>query len=162
MTVVPIAQQPVAAQRLAVVAEAISWLGTPYVHNGRVKGRRGGVDCGQFIFSVFFNVGLTPAMPLKTYPPDFMLHSESNEYLQEVLTRAKEITEATVGLGDIVLYRIGRQFAHGGIVVPPGWPSIIHAFKPERGVFVSNGSRLRFSSRGSEPARRFFSIWGAK
>ena len=31
------------AQRLAVVAEAESWLGTPYHHEARIKGH--GVDC---------------------------------------------------------------------------------------------------------------------
>ena len=43
-------------EREKLVAEALSWLGTPYHHAGRVKG--GGVDCGMLNLQAFINVGL--------------------------------------------------------------------------------------------------------
>ena len=43
-------------QRQAVVAEALTWLGTPYHHRARVKGA--GVDCGQLLAAVFEGAGV--------------------------------------------------------------------------------------------------------
>ena len=38
-------------EREWLVAEALTWLGTPYHHAGRVKG--GGTDCGMLILQAF-------------------------------------------------------------------------------------------------------------
>lgn len=38
-------------KNLQAVAEAITWLGTPYHHQGRVKGV--GVDCGTLLCEVY-------------------------------------------------------------------------------------------------------------
>ena len=39
------------AKNLEAVQEALTWLGTPYHHQGRVKGV--GVDCGTLICEVY-------------------------------------------------------------------------------------------------------------
>lgn len=140
-----------------VVTEALEWLGTPYVHNARVKGRKGGVDCGQFVWGVFFNVGLTSPMSLDTYPRDFMMHGSEDDYLAIVQARSHEIPSEMAAPGDIVLYRVGRKYAHGAIILNPGWPLVIHSFIGNRSVGTSNGARLMFSHKA--PSRRFFSIW---
>ena len=44
--------------RQQVVAEALSWIGTPYIKNGRVKGV--GADCATILFCVYRNCGLVP------------------------------------------------------------------------------------------------------
>ena len=50
----------------AAVQEAITWLGTPYHHQGRVKGV--GVDCGTLICEVHKKIGfmnhLDPQQPV--------------------------------------------------------------------------------------------------
>ena len=45
------------AQRQAVLAEAESWIGTPFHHQGQVKGRQGGVDCAMLLLEVFLAAG---------------------------------------------------------------------------------------------------------
>jgi cell wall-associated NlpC family hydrolase len=60
-------------QREDVVREALSWIGTPFHHAGRVKGA--GVDCGQFPLAVFESCGLIPNYVPAHYPADFHLHS---------------------------------------------------------------------------------------
>jgi cell wall-associated NlpC family hydrolase len=47
-----------AAQRATVVAEARSWIRTPYHNCADVKGA--GVDCGMLLVRVFVDTGLMP------------------------------------------------------------------------------------------------------
>ncbi len=42
-------------KNLEAVQEALTWLGTPYHHQGRIKGV--GVDCGTLICEVYEKVG---------------------------------------------------------------------------------------------------------
>lgn len=139
--------------RARILAEARSWLGTPYRHMGRLKGRAGGVDCAQLVWAVYFNAGLTPFLPLENYPPDFMLHRDTERYLGIVLERAREV--AAPQPADVALYRIGRCFAHGAIVMAPGWPLILHANMAARAVVLGRGDEGRLKGR----ALRFFSRW---
>jgi cell wall-associated NlpC family hydrolase len=114
-------------QRAAVVAEARTWLNTPYHHAARCKGA--GVD----------------------YPPDWHLHRDVERYLEVVTGHAREVAAPT-GPGDFVLYRWGRCFAHGAIIV--GWPEIIHALI-DVGVVLDLGEAGRLAGRD----RRFFTLW---
>ena len=41
-----------------VRSEALTWLGTPYHHQGRVKGV--GVDCGQILIAIYEKAGILP------------------------------------------------------------------------------------------------------
>jgi cell wall-associated NlpC family hydrolase len=143
-----------ATDRGAVVAEARTWIGTPYRHMGRAKGPEGGVDCAQLIWCVFHNVRLTPDLPLEPYPRDFMLHQGVERYMGVVLERAHEVVEPQSG--DLVLYRVGRLYAHGAIVDAPGWPRIIHAWYAARRVIGDDG---RAHSLAGRP-HKFFSRWG--
>jgi cell wall-associated NlpC family hydrolase len=144
-----------AAERAGVVAAARSYVGTPYRHMGRAKGPNGGVDCAQLVWLVFHECGLTPFLPLEPYPPDFMLHQGIERYMAVVLERAHEIAEAQAQPGDVVLYRVGRLFAHGGIVIDPGWPYIVHAWAPARLVIADKGAAHKLAGR----PRKFFSRW---
>jgi cell wall-associated NlpC family hydrolase len=140
-------------QRAAVIAEARSWIGTPYRHMGRAKGKSGGVDCAQLVWAVFHGCGLTPFLPLEPYPPDFMLHRDAERYMNVVLERAREVEYPQAG--DLVLYRVGRLFAHGGIVDAPGWPRIIHAWFAARAVIADRGDAGPLAHR----QYKFFSRW---
>ena len=59
--------------------------------------------------------------------------------------------------GDVVLYKIGRCFAHGALIVEPGWPEIIHAHFAARRVRRANGLNPQLRTRVLE--RRFFSLF---
>jgi cell wall-associated NlpC family hydrolase len=111
-------------RRAAVIAEATSWLDTPFHHAGRLKGI--GVDCGQLLIAVYGACGFVPLdYTVAHYPPDFAVHGDRERYLEGIaeFARAVEIP----GPGDAVVFKLGRVFWHGGIVV--AWPGIIHAMR---------------------------------
>ena len=100
-------------QRAAVCFEAKTWIGTPYHHHGRIKGV--GVDCGQLLCAVYENVKLVPHIELGNYATDWHLHRSEEVYLQW-LARFCQRTD-TPQPGDIEVYRFGRTYSHGTIIV---------------------------------------------
>lgn len=80
-------------ERARLVAEAESWIGTPYHTGARVKGA--GVDCLTFVAGVFENAGLVPKLAIPHYPPDWHLHRDDERYLEGVLQYCVE-----VGIGE--------------------------------------------------------------
>ncbi len=122
-------------QRTAVVAEARTWLRTPYHPMGRVKGA--GVDCYTLLLEVFATLGLFTAEE-EFYPRDWFLHAREDHYKLRILRHATEMVERfcspteMVSAGNIVLVRIQRKLgaidAHGGIIT--AWPKVIHAYPP--------------------------------
>jgi cell wall-associated NlpC family hydrolase len=113
----------IAEQRSAVVAEAMTWLRTPYHHAARVKGA--GVDCAMLPAAVYTACGLIDEPVFDAYPPDWHMHRDAERYLATVLDYAVEI-ETDPLPGDLVLWRFGRCFSHGAIVIE--WPTVIHAY----------------------------------
>lgn len=109
-------------RRAAILAEAESWLRTPYHHMGRIKG--GGTDCLMLLAEVYAKAGVIPRVAVPFYPPDWNLHREAERYLDGVTRYAREV--AAPEPGDVALFKFGRCFAHGAIVV--AWPRLIHAF----------------------------------
>lgn len=142
-------------QRAAVVAEAKTWRGTPFAHQGRVKGRKGGVDCGQIIACTFENAGITQPIQPKPYMFQHHMHSSREDYAAVILEYAAEIAEADAKAGDIVLYKCGRTFSHGGILVED-WPGLIIHSRTGLGVEYAHGLKNGFL-KGRE--KRFFSHW---
>lgn len=112
-----------ATARAAIVAEALTWLRTPWHHRACVKGV--GVDCAQFPLAVYSAVGLIDWFDTGDYPRDWHLHRGEERYLRQVLRFTREVSEAEAAPGDVFLCRIGRVFSHGGLVV--NWPQGVHA-----------------------------------
>ena len=139
-----------AEARAAIVAEARTWLGTPYHHAARVKGA--GVDCAQILVEVYSAAGLIERFDPGYYPPDWMLHRDEERYLATVTRFAHPVVEPLPG--DVVVYRFGRCVSHGAIVVD--WPTIIHAYAPDRKVSVGDGMSLRLRAR----LAGFYSVFG--
>lgn len=113
----------IAAQRAAVVAEAMTWLRTPWHHRGSLKGV--GVDCAQFVLRVYVNCGLCADVDTGEYPRDWHVHKTEERFLAFVPDFAREIGQAEAQPGDLMLVRIGRVFSHGVIILD--WPQGIHA-----------------------------------
>src|SRR5262245_52340350 len=109
--------------RTRVIAEAEAWLRTPYHHMGRVKGA--GTDCLMLLAEVFEAAGVIPRVEVPFYPRDWHLHRDAERYLNGLMCYASEITGPPQP-GDIALFKFGRCFAHGVIVV--SWPRLIHAW----------------------------------
>lgn len=127
-----------AAQRARVVAEARTWLGTPYHHAADVKGH--GVDCAMLLVRVYCDLGLVKPFDPRPYTRDWFLHRREEKYLGHLFDRAHEVREPE--LGDTIVFRIGRCYAHAGIVSRTKPFAIIHAFAAARAViedFVGAG-----------------------
>lgn len=138
-----------AEARAGVVAEALSWRGTPFHHGARVKGA--GVDCAQLLIAAFLAAGVA-APAFERYPPTWFLH-HSRERLLEVI-RAACVLAPRDGLlpGDIALFRFGRAVSHGAIVVEPDPLTVVHAFAG-RGVLVEK------ATAGTMLGRRIIGAW---
>jgi cell wall-associated NlpC family hydrolase len=105
-----------------VVAEALRWEGTPYHHRARVLGV--GVDCAQLPLAVYHACGLIPDLDPK-YTTDWMLHRDEERYLGVVRDHAREIDRGQVGRGDFAIWKYGRTYSHGAILLDP--PTVLHA-----------------------------------
>jgi cell wall-associated NlpC family hydrolase len=144
-------------QRAAVIAEARSWLGTPYHNCADIKGV--GVDCGMLLVRVFVDTGLAKSFDPRPYPADWHLHRSEEKYLGFVFDRSSEVI--TPQPGDVMVMRIGRCYSHGGIVTRPDPLTMVHAFHPARRVLeeeVEHNSQLLEAVRSP----RFFSYWARK
>lgn len=137
-------------QRAAVVAEAESWLRTPYHHRANVKG--GGVDCAWLLIEVFAATGMIERFDPGEYPLDWMMHRDDERYLGWVERHACEVL--TPLPGDIAVWRFGRTFSHGAIVTE--WPFVIHAHRRERMVVRGDATQGELGMR----ERRFYSLFG--
>lgn len=137
-------------RREDVIVEAMTWLRTPYHHRGTIRGV--GVDCAQFPMQVYAACGFLEAFDPGEYPPDWHLHRSDERYLGAVRARAREIDPPSADVGDFVIFRIGRCFAHGAIVV--SWPRIIHAVV-DRCVMLDEATNGRLSER----PLKAFTLW---
>jgi len=141
-------------ERKLVVEEARTWLGTPYVSNGDVKGA--GVDCGMLLVRVFVDVGLVEPFDPRPYPAQWALHQSAERYLEIVERLAKEI-EGPPLPGDLALFKFGKCWAHGAIVT--SWPEIIHANPTINSRAPCRLDDCKRNSNLSRRVPRFFSIW---
>jgi cell wall-associated NlpC family hydrolase len=126
--------------RKTLVAAARDWIGTPYHPCADLKGV--GVDCGMLIVRVFVDGGLCAPFDPRPYPPDWHLHRDEERYLGFVTTACRERSAEEQSLpGDIAVFRIGRCWAHGGIVTMAEPLTIVHAFSPAGCVIEEPVSR---------------------
>jgi cell wall-associated NlpC family hydrolase len=121
-------------QRQRVIAEAETWLRTPYHHMGRIKGS--GTDCLMLLAEVYEAAGVIPHVDVPFYPPDWNLHRDAERYLQGLMRYAREIGGPPQS-GDVAVFKFGRCFAHGAIVV--SWPRLMHAWCDAGVVFADGG-----------------------
>ena len=139
-----------AEQRARVVAIAREWVGTRYVHQARIKGKA--ADC-TFVAKVYEEAGLVPEVIIPTYSPQAHLNRSAAAYMAIVTRVAREIEQAAVQPGDLVLFNIARTFSHGAIVVD--WPTVIHADLGARAVIEALGDQGNLDVR----ERKFFTLW---
>jgi cell wall-associated NlpC family hydrolase len=107
-----------------VCREAETWMGTPYVPQGRVKGV--GVDCGGLVYQIF-NPHFGPFPPFPTdYAADWALHTHEEKYLDFIMPFVREVDAPFVG--GISLFHIGLVYAHAAICVGGPKQHYIHAW----------------------------------
>ena len=69
----------------------------------------------MFPREVFVAMGAVPPFDPRPYPHDWMLHRDDERYRDWVKQFADKVE--TPQAGDLVLFRVGRCFSHGAIVV---------------------------------------------
>jgi len=112
--------------RKAAVAEAFSWLNTPYVDCGYVKGDKGAVDCAMLLIGVYSSIGVVDsAYDPRPYSPNWHLHQNEELYMAGLEKWAHKVELAQDG--DVLMYKFGRHASHGAIAV--GEEYIIHAHR---------------------------------
>lgn len=144
------------AQRAAVVAEARSWIGTPYHTCADIKGA--GVDCGMLLVRVFVDNGLCAPFDPRPYPVDWHLHRSEERYLGFVFDRGHEVRAARPG--DVMVLRYGRCYSHGGIVTAISPLTLVHAYYPARRVVEEEVARNAVLADAARQPR-FFSLWSS-
>src|SRR5580692_7984880 len=120
------------ATRADVVAEARSWRKTPYAMAQCVKGA--GIDCALLIWKCYSDLGLIDSPDPRPYSSDWMLHKSEEKFLNIVMAHAREITASEAEPGDVVLFKLGRCYAHGGIITVQKPLTIVHAFAQAKRV----------------------------
>jgi len=156
-------QADIALQRARIVSVARTWLGTPYHTGGRVRGA--GVDCLTLLAEVFAEADVVPRIDVPYYPHDWHLHRGGERYLEGLLRHARAIDGPPL-TGDIALWKFGRCFSHGAIVVE--WPVIIHAYVG-RATTLEDAEAALWLARvgeggqgaGRPRPRKFFSVFPA-
>lgn len=112
--------------RADLVAEARSWLGTRYRHQGRRKGV--GVDCIGLVGGVALACGVRNAAAWMSDPD---MHNYARTPDPTMLRRALAQYLDPVGTsralpGDVLLFALERQPRHFALLVAPG--RVIHAY----------------------------------
>ena len=134
-----------------VVAEAKTWLQTPYHHHADVKGE--GVDCAMILVRVYGECGLIPEIDPRPYPQDWHLHRDAERYLGWIEKYADKVDAPEPG--DIAMFQFGRCVAHAAIVIE--WPIVLHALAQHREVVLSD---ISTSDHFRERLRGFYRIRG--
>jgi hypothetical protein len=115
-----------------IVDEALSWVGTPFVHQGHIKGT--GVDCANFIREVSVATGATPDVDFER---NYRRREDGTQMLIE-LVRYMEPVEGFENAkpGDVIALHDGRDLEkpkHLAFLTQlEPYPKMCHA--SERGV----------------------------
>jgi NlpC/P60 family putative phage cell wall peptidase len=111
--------------REIIVAEARSWLGTPYRHQASLKGV--GCDCLGLVRGVWRAVvGIEPEAP-PSYAPDWAEASGGEPLAEAALRHLLPVVLGDFGAGDVLLFRwrAGLTAKHAAIATAPD--TMIHA-----------------------------------
>ncbi len=137
--------------RHELIAEARTWLGTPYHHKGRVKGV--GVDCGGLLYEVYATQFQLRPYPV-IYAQDWSLHRSNELYLDFIKEYIQETN--TPQAADLVVFQFGRTYSHGGILTGTG--RLIHAYGYQGQGSVIETPMTFFRKHGRPRLRKFFKV----
>jgi NlpC/P60 family putative phage cell wall peptidase len=118
--------EPDAATARAVIDEALTWLGTPYRHQGRRKGV--GCDCIGLVLGVWQGLyGTVPEQPVP-YAPDWD-EAGTEKLLTGVARHFREKPKDEMAGGDLLIFRWRPHLPakHAGILI--GQDRFVHAYE---------------------------------
>jgi NlpC/P60 family putative phage cell wall peptidase len=113
--------------REAVVAEARSWIGTPYRHQASCKGS--GCDCLGLLRGVWRALYGAEPEQVPAYQPDWTAAGEGESLAEAGRRWLQEQPLGAERPGDVLLFRwrVGLPARHVGILSGPG--RMIHAYE---------------------------------
>jgi cell wall-associated NlpC family hydrolase len=145
-------------ERAKVIAEARSWLGTPFRDCADVKGA--GVDCAMLLVHCFVDTGMIAPFDPRPYPSQWHLHRGEERFLSIIGRLGTEVSREPIP-GDVIVYQFGRCYAHGALVVDR--ESVIHAYSLDRQVAQTwmRDPRLSQLPNGRPRPKKIFDCWAA-
>ncbi len=151
-----------AEARAAFIAEALSWVGTPFRDCADIKGRNGAVDCAMLLVRSAVDTGRIPPFDPRPYSPHWMLHRTEEKFIDWMIKLGAHEVE-TPRVGDIVIWQFGRTYAHGAVLVNAD--EVVHAYSAAGMALVSRLdesllSYLPFSGCRVRRPVRYFELWG--
>lgn len=119
-----------------IVAQARTWLGTPFHHQARLKGK--GCDCLGLIVGVVDELGLKDGNGMRLAAYDEVTYSKEPDgaYLIQKLTGLlEEVPTHQARAGDLALFKVRENPQHLAILSDyEGGLGMIHSFAPSRRV----------------------------
>ena len=123
-----------------VVSLANTWVGIPYLQNGRTRSQ--GVDCLGLLLVFFKELGIVVDYKQEFYKSDWYQHTPEERYLNGLKQYGVDIQRWQIRAGDVLYFRTGllarapiRKITHAGIAI--GETEFIHALN-RRPVRVSS------------------------
>lgn len=112
--------------RAAVVDEARRWIGTPYLHQGSVRGA--GADCLGLVRGVWRAVVGPEPVPVPPYAPDWSEPHRDERLWRNAARFLIPLTPAPPEPGDVLLFRMRAASVakHLAIATAPG--RMVHAY----------------------------------
>jgi hypothetical protein len=110
----------------------------------------------MLLVRVYVDTGLVEPFDPRPYPADWHMHREEEMYRKIVERMAHPVD--TADIGDIILFRFGRCYSHGAIIVRLQPLTVVHAYMQARMVLCDEVSR---SNELTESYRKplIYSIW---
>ena len=141
--------------RNAIVEQARSWIGTPYMMCGRVKGV--GVNCAQLLYGVAKDASVLPedAPEPRFLTPQFAMHVKQEKLVDYITSYGGvETTEDKVKNGDVILFKTGMVCGHAAIIVDWDHKLVVHSIAPQgcHTASIHEGRLARYQ-------RRYFTLW---
>lgn len=113
-------------RRLAIVAEARAWIGTPYQHQASVRGQ--GADCLGLVRGVWRScVGEEPCA-VGAYSPDWAESDTQEPLLTALRLHFAPLSLAAAQPGDVAAFRMapGARVKHVAVIV--AHDRLVHAY----------------------------------
>ncbi|MHA7970335.1 NlpC/P60 family protein [Rhizobium sp. CAU 1783] len=113
-------------ERVVAVAEA--WIGTPYRHQGAVKGV--GCDCLGLVRGIWREIYGAEPEAVAPYAPDWAERGGRERLIEAAARHCSPVAGIGQALpGDLLIFRFRPQFAakHAGILASP--ETFIHAYE---------------------------------
>lgn len=146
--------------RAAIIAEALTWIGTPFINCADIKGQKGGVDCAMLAVRCYVDTGRLAPFDPRPYPPGWMLHHSEEQFLGWIRDKLGAHEVEAPRLADVCVWQFGRCFSHCGIAINS--TEVVHAFRHAGMVMISRRDEAVLTHFGKWPRPvKYFDVWSA-